>query len=67
MTGTTYYTSEGIRYGFTPTAEGDFVSVTTAQSNLGMFKIERFGDDPILPSGRLKRSAARHLLEGPKS
>jgi len=58
---TTYADLHGERFGFTPTAEGDYVQVTTKARNLGFFKIERFGPDPITPAGRLRAGAVAHF------
>ena len=47
MTTTTYGTVNGVRYGFTPTETADYVMVTTKTSNLGLYRLGRFGPDPL--------------------
>lgn len=66
MARTTYVDVEGRTYGFTPeTADGvGYVAVTTATASLGLYRIERFGPDPLTPSGAVRRAAVRHLLSG---
>lgn len=61
MSTTTYGTVKGSRYGFTPTDTADYVMVTTKTSNLGLFRIDRFGPDPLTPAGRLRAAAVRHF------
>lgn len=61
MSTTTYGTLKGRRYGFTVTETADYVMVTTKTSNIGLFRIERFGPDPLTPAGRLRSAAVRHF------
>jgi len=64
MTTTTYGTVNGARYGFTPTETADYVMVTTKTSRLGFHRIDRFGPDPLTPTGRLRSAAVRHFVGG---
>lgn len=54
-------TESGTRLGLTvvPLSEGTYVLVTTKTHVLGYYALERFGEHPLTPSGRLTRRAMR--------
>jgi hypothetical protein len=59
MANTTYTTIGSNRVGLTPTEDGTLVSVTTRSHNLGFYRIDRFGPNPLTPKGRLTADAVR--------
>lgn len=67
MTKTTYVTlrsatGDDCRVGLTVDAACEYVYLTTLRSNLGGYRLDRFGPNPLTKTGRLKRSAIANVF-----